>query len=163
MAEYTAPLRDMRFALEHLGDLAGVAALPGYDHVDTDAVFSILEEYARFIEDKVAPLNRVGDEVGSVRNDDGSVTTPDGFVAAYEGYVEAGWGAVPFPPEYGGGGFPWLMSIAMQEVLTAANMAFSMCPLLNQGAIDMLLHHASEEQPRDVSAEDGHRASGRAR
>jgi alkylation response protein AidB-like acyl-CoA dehydrogenase len=33
----------------------------------------------------------------------------------------------------------------MQEVLTSANMAFSMCPLLNQGAIDMLLHHASEE------------------
>jgi 3-(methylthio)propanoyl-CoA dehydrogenase len=145
MAEYTAPLRDMRFALEHLGDLSGVAALPGYDHVDSDAVFSILEEYARFIEDKVAPLNRVGDEVGSVRGDDGSVTTPDGFVEAYRGYVEAGWGAVPFPPEYGGGGFPWLMSIAMQEILTAANMAFSMCPLLNQGAIDMLLHHASEE------------------
>jgi alkylation response protein AidB-like acyl-CoA dehydrogenase len=145
MAEYTAPLRDMRFALEHLADLTGVAALPGFDHVDSDAVFSILEENARFMEDLVAPLNRVGDLQGSVRNDDGTVTTPEGFVAAYKAYVEAGWGAVSFPPEYGGGGFPWLMSIAMQEILTSANMAFSMCPLLNQGAIDMLLHHASEE------------------
>jgi alkylation response protein AidB-like acyl-CoA dehydrogenase len=145
MAEYTAPLRDMRFALEHLADLAGVAALPGFEHVDSDAVLSLLEENARFMEDLVAPLNRVGDLQGSVRNDDGTVTTPEGFVAAYKAYVDAGWGAVPFPPEYGGGGFPWLMSIAMQEILTSANMAFSMCPLLNQGAIDMLLHHASEE------------------
>jgi alkylation response protein AidB-like acyl-CoA dehydrogenase len=145
MAEYTAPLQDMRFALEHLADLAAVVALPGFDHVDSDAVFSILEENARFMEDLVAPLNRIGDLQGSVRNDDGTVTTPEGFVAAYKAYVDAGWGAVSFPPEYGGGGFPWLTNIAMQEILTSANMAFSMCPLLNQGAIDMLLHHASEE------------------
>src|SRR5687768_11154260 len=144
MAEYTAPLRDMRFALEHLADLAGVAALPGFEHVDTESVLSILEENARFMEDKVAPLNRIGDLQGSVRNDDGSVTTPEGFAAAYKDYVDAGWSAVSFPPEYGGGGFPWLLSIAMQEILTSANMAFSMCPLLNQGAVDMLLHHASE-------------------
>jgi alkylation response protein AidB-like acyl-CoA dehydrogenase len=146
MAEYTAPLRDMRFALEHLADLAGVAALPGFDHVDSDGVLGILEENARFMEDLVAPLNRVGDLQGSVRNDDGTVTTPDGFVAAYKAYVDAGWGGVALPEAYGGGGFPWLVGVAMQEVLTSANMAFSMCPLLNQGAIDMLLHHASEEQ-----------------
>jgi len=145
MAEYSAPLRDMRFALEHLADLAGVVALPGFDHVDADAVHSILEENARFMEDLVAPLNRIGDVQGSVRNDDGTVTTPEGFAAAYKAYVDAGWGGVSFPPEYGGGGFPWLVAIAMQEILTSANMAFSMCPLLNQGAIDMLLHHASEE------------------
>jgi len=145
MAEYTAPLRDMRFVLEHLVDLESVAALPSFEHVDPDAVYSVLEENARFMEDLVAPLNRPGDLQGSVRNDDGSVTTPEGFVAAYKAYVDAGWGGVAFPQEYGGGGFPWLVGIAMQEILTSANMAFSMCPLLNQGAIDMLLHHASEE------------------
>jgi len=145
MAEYTAPLRDMRFVLEHLVDLEGVTALPGFDHVDADGVYAVLEENARFMEDLVAPLNKVGDQQGSVRNADGSVTTPDGFKEAYRAYVEAGWGGVPFPADYGGGGFPWLVGIAMQEMLTSANMAFSMCPLLNQGAIDMLLHHASEE------------------
>jgi alkylation response protein AidB-like acyl-CoA dehydrogenase len=145
MAEYTAPLRDMRFVLEHLVDLPSVAALPPFEHVDADGVYAILEENARFMEDLVAPLNRVGDLQGSVRNDDGTVTTPDGFRAAYKAYVDAGWGGVPFPPEYGGGGFPWLVGIALQEILTSANMAFSMCPLLNQGALDMLLHHASEE------------------
>ncbi|HEY9557873.1 MAG TPA: acyl-CoA dehydrogenase [Acidimicrobiales bacterium] len=145
MAEYTAPLRDMRFVLEHVVDLDAVTALAKYADVDRDAVYSVLEENARFMEDKVAPLNRVGDLVGSVRNDDGTVTTPEGFVDAYKAYVDAGWGGVALPEEYGGGGFPWLVGIAMQEILTSANMAFSMCPLLNQGAIDMLLHHASEE------------------
>ena len=145
MAEYTAPLRDIRFVLEHLVDLASVTELPGFEHVDADGVYSVLEENARFMEDVIAPLNRVGDEQGSVRQADGSVTTPDGFAAAYQAYVDAGWNGVAFPPEYGGGGFPWLVGIAMQEILTSANMAFSMCPLLNQGAVDMLLHHASEE------------------
>jgi alkylation response protein AidB-like acyl-CoA dehydrogenase len=158
MAEYTAPLRDMRFVLEHLVDLASIAELPGFDHVDADGVYAVLEENARFMEDLVAPLNRVGDLVGSVRNDDGSVTTPEGFRAAYKAYVDAGWGGVAFPPEYGGGGFPWIVGIALQEILTSANMAFSMCPLLNQGALDMLLHHASEEHketylPKMVSGE----------
>ena len=71
---------------------------------------------------------------------------PDGFARAYARYVQAGWAGVPFPAEYGGGGFPWLVAIAMQEMMTAANMAFSLCPLLTQGAIDMLLHYGSEEQ-----------------
>jgi alkylation response protein AidB-like acyl-CoA dehydrogenase len=145
MAEYTAPLRDMRFVLEHLVDLESVASLPGFEHVDADSVYSVLEENARFMEDLVAPLNRVGDVQGSVRNEDGSVTTPEGFKEAYKAYVDAGWNGVGFPAEYGGGGFPWLVGVAMQEILTSANMAFSMCPLLNQGAVDMLLHHASEE------------------
>ena len=145
MAEYTAPLQDMRFVLEHLVNLEGITALPGFEHVDTPGVYDVLAETARFMEELIAPLNRVGDVQGSVRNDDGSVTTPDGFKQAYRAYVEAGWGGVPFPLEYGGGGFPGLVGIAMQEMPTSANMAFSMCPLLNQGAIDMLLHHASEE------------------
>src|SRR5688500_1719128 len=145
MPEYTAPLRDIRFVLEHLVDLPSIAALPGFEHVDADAVYSVLEENARFMEDLVAPLNRIGDTQGSVRNDDGSVTTPEGFREAYKAYVDAGWNGVAFPAGYGGGGFPWLVGVAMQEILTSANMAFSMCPLLNQGAVDMLLHHASEE------------------
>jgi 3-(methylthio)propanoyl-CoA dehydrogenase len=145
MAEYSAPLRDIRFVLEHLVDLPSVAALPGFEHVDADAVYAVLEENGRFMEDLVAPLNRVGDVQGSVRNEDGTVTTPDGFKEAYKAYVDAGWNGVAFPGDYGGGGFPWLVGIAMQEILTSANMAFSMLPLLNQGAVDMLLHHASEE------------------
>src|SRR5688500_7192593 len=108
----------MRFVLEHLVDMASIAALPGFDHVDPGSVYSVIEEDARFMEDRVAPLNRVGDVQGSVRNEDGSVTTPEGFKEAYKAYVDAGWNGVGFPEEYGGGGFPWLVGVAMQEILT---------------------------------------------
>jgi alkylation response protein AidB-like acyl-CoA dehydrogenase len=146
MSDYRPPLTDMRFVLEHVVDSAGLAKLEGFEHADPETVHSLLEESGRFFAEQFAPLNRVGDVQHSRRNDDGSVTTPDGFRPAYARYVEAGWPAVPFPAEYGGGGFPWLVGVAMQELMTAANMGFSLCPLLTQGAIDMLLHHGSEEQ-----------------
>jgi alkylation response protein AidB-like acyl-CoA dehydrogenase len=144
---YASPLRDVRFTLEHLVDLPGLAKLPDFAHADVETVFALLDEYGRFVEEVLAPLDRAGDSEGA-RYDPATqtVTTPDGFPAAYRRYVEAGWGSVPFEPEYGGGGFPWLVAIVMQELMTSANMAFSLCPLLTQGAIDMLRHHGSEEQ-----------------
>lgn len=145
MSDYRAPLADMRFCFENLVDLAGVTQLEPYEHVDPALVFGALEENARFVESELAPLNRSGD-VEHSRWEAGRVVTPSGFKEAYRKYVDAGWGGVPFPPEYGGGGFPWTVGVALQEIMTSANLSFSMCPLLNQGAIDMLLHHADEEQ-----------------
>ena len=145
-AVYVPPLEDVRFALSHVADLGRLASLPGYEHADPATVAGILEEAGRFFAEQFAPLNRVGDVQHSRRQEDGSVVTPEGFTKAYHRYVEAGWPAVPFPPDYGGGGFPWLVGLAMQEFLTAANMGFSLCPLLTQGAIDMLLHYGSEAQ-----------------
>jgi len=158
MPDYEAPLADMRFVLENIVDLPALAQLPGFGHADPEMVYGILEESGRFFSHEFAPLNRVGDTQHSRRGEDGSVKTPEGFVRAYRRYVDAGWQGVPFPAEYGGGGFPWLTAIAMQEMMTAANMAFSLCPLLTQGAIDMLLHYGSEAQrelflPRMVSGE----------
>jgi alkylation response protein AidB-like acyl-CoA dehydrogenase len=146
VSDYAPPLEDVRFALSHVTDLAALSELPGYEHADPATVVGILEEAGRFFAEQFAPLNRVGDVQHSRRGADGSVTTPDGFAKAYQRYVDAGWPAVPFPPEYGGGGFPWLVGVAMQEFMTAANMGFSLCPLLTQGAIDMLLHYGSEVQ-----------------
>jgi 3-(methylthio)propanoyl-CoA dehydrogenase len=146
MTQYVPPLRDIRFVLEHLVDLAGLSQLEPYRHADPDTVFGVLEEGGRFMSEVLGPLNRTGDSEGCRLDQAGSVTTPNGTRQAYRRYVEAGWGAVPFPPEFGGGGFPWLVTIVLQEMLTSANMAFSLCPLLTQGAIDMLSHHGSPEQ-----------------
>ncbi|HUS62640.1 MAG TPA: acyl-CoA dehydrogenase family protein, partial [Acidimicrobiales bacterium] len=144
--EYRPPLQDIRFVLEHVVDLAGLAELEAYAHADVETSVGLLEEAGRFMAEVVAPTNRIGDEQGSQRQPDGGVVTPEGFKEAYARYVDAGWGAVPFDPEYGGGGFPWLIAVGLQELLTSANMAFSMAPLLTQGAIDMLSHHGSTEQ-----------------
>jgi alkylation response protein AidB-like acyl-CoA dehydrogenase len=146
MADYSAPLDDIRFVLDHIAGVGELSQYPGFEHADPEVVHGVLDECARFMQNEVAPLNRIGDEQGSVWHPDHTVTTPDGFIEAYRDYVAAGWGAVPFPEAYGGGGFPWLVGIAMQEILTAANEAFSMAPLLTQGAIDALLAHGDEMQ-----------------
>ena len=147
MADYRPPLRDVNYVLDHLVDLDGLCDLPEFAGLDADTIKGVLEENARFVAEVIAPLNRVGDTVGSVfEPPTNTVRTPDGFVDAYRQYVDAGWGGVPFPEVYDGGGFPWLVGIVMQEFISSANMAFSMAPLLTQGAIDLLMHHGSEEQ-----------------
>jgi 3-(methylthio)propanoyl-CoA dehydrogenase len=146
MSDYAPPLNDIRFVLDEIVDLAALAKLPDFEHADPELVHGLLAESGRFVAEVIAPLNRVGDRHHSRRNADGSVTTPPGFAAAYRQYLEAGWGAVPFPAEYGGGGFPWLVTTAMGEMMASASMAFSLCPTLTQGAIDLLLAHGSEEQ-----------------
>ncbi len=144
MADYTAPVGDMKFVLEHVADLPRITDLPGFEHATPDMVDGILFEAARFFEEVVAPLNRVGDTQGS-KLVDGAVVTPDGFKEAYAQYVAAGWGALPFPEAIGGGAFPYVVSIAVQEMLTSASMAFSLCPMLTAGAIEALALHGSEE------------------
>lgn len=146
MAEYVPPLRDIRFVLEQLVDLDGLSKLGAYAHADPDTVLGVIEESGRFMAGVVGPLNQIGDIAGSTLDGDGNVTTPAGFREAYRQYVDAGWGAVPFSQEFGGGGFPWLVAVVMQEMMASADMAFSLCPLLTQGAIDMLAQYGSSVQ-----------------
>ncbi len=146
MTDYVAPLADLAFVLEHIVDYHELASLDAFAHADLDTVTGVLEECGRFMAEVVGPLNRASDTVGSHRQPDGSVVTPPGFIDAYRRYVDAGWNSVAFPTEYGGGAFPWVVGVAMQEMLTSACMAFSLCPLLTQGAIDALLHYGDETQ-----------------
>ena len=81
-----------------------------------------------------------------MRNPDGSVTTPPGYRQAYKRFVEAGWPAISFPEEWGGGGLPFVVGLAVAEMLTSADMAFSLCPMLTYAADELLLLHGTEEQ-----------------
>jgi 3-(methylsulfanyl)propanoyl-CoA dehydrogenase len=146
VTQYVPPFRDIRFALEQLADLDGLSKLEAFAHADPGTVLGVIEESGQFIAEVVAPLNRVGDSAGSCLDGEGNVTTPPGFKEAYRQYVQAGWGSVPFPAEFGGGGFPWLVAVVMQEMLASASMGFSLLPLLTQGAIDMLTQHGSPAQ-----------------
>ncbi len=146
MTDYAPPLRDIRFVLDEVADLPGLLAAERFNHVDLDTVHLVLEEVGRFMAEVVAPTNRIGDQEGAVWHPDGSVTLPAPFKHAYDRMVEAGYGAIPFDPDFGGGGFPWVSALAIQEMLTSANMAFSLWSLLTQGAIDAIAHHGSAEQ-----------------
>jgi len=131
--------------LEHIAGLDGIAATELFGHADADTIHDVLAEVGRFMAEVVAPTNRDGDTIGATWSD-GSVILPDSFRAAYARWVESGFGAMPFDPDYGGAGFPWISAIAVQEMLTSANMALSLCPLLTQGAIDAIHAHGSAEQ-----------------
>ncbi len=136
----------MKFVLTHIADLDGLTTLPDFTHADPEVAFAALDEAGRFFSDVVAPTNLSGDTAGSVRNPDGSVTTPPGFKEAYRQYVDAGWGAIKGPLEYGGHQFPGVIGLAVMEMLTASNMALSLCPMLTASTITALEKHGSEEQ-----------------
>ncbi|MDH5520073.1 MAG: acyl-CoA dehydrogenase [Acidimicrobiia bacterium] len=145
MTEYRAPLNDIRFVLENIVDIQAISELNGYQHADPETAAGVLAEAGRFFSEVIAPLNAIGDQQGS-RLVDGAVVTPDGFREAYTKYVESGWAGVHMPEQWGGGGFPYAVGIVIQEMFKSANMAFSLCPLLTQAAIDALLEHGSDEQ-----------------
>jgi alkylation response protein AidB-like acyl-CoA dehydrogenase len=137
MSQYVAPLKDMRFVLNEMADLGEVAKLPGYEDASPETVDAILEEASKFATEVLDPLNYSGDQEGSVWND-GRVTTPKGFKDAYKQYAEGGWPALPFEAALGGQGLPKLVATAVEEIITSANMSFSLCPLLTQGAVHAL-------------------------
>lgn len=155
--EYTAPVKDMRFTLEQIAGLAELAALPGLENAEAETVAAVLEEAAKFTGGVLSPLNRGGDQHGA-KLDNGVVRTAPGFAAAYKQYAEAGWNGMAFAEEYGGGNMPWAVALAVQEMVSASNMSFSLCPLLTQGAIDAIQSHGTDEQravylPKLVSGE----------
>ena len=146
MSQYRPPVSETAFILGHVVGYPDVARLPGFEHADLDTVMELLEQCGEFMADVVAPTNRAGDLEGSRWQPDGTVVTPTGFKEAYHQYVEAGWGAVPLPEEFGGGGFPRVIGLIIQEFMTSANMAFALGPLLTQGAIEALVTKGNPTQ-----------------
>ena len=141
---YTAPTAEQRFVLDTIADLPGLAALPGFDGATPEMVDAILGEAAKLSENDFAPLNGSGDKAGARLAND-VVTLPPGFADAYARYVEGGWAGLGAKPMFGGQGLPFVLACAVQEQLTSANMAFSLCMMLSQGAIEALQGHASRE------------------
>ncbi len=143
MPTYKAPVDDALFLLNDVFHLDRYGNLPGFADASPDVVEAVLREAAKFSEEVLTPLNRVGDEEGCTRHEDGSVTTPTGFKDAYKQVAEGGWIGISVPAEFGGQGLPATLTEIVNEFLCSANMAFAMYPGLTQGAIAALLAHAS--------------------
>ena len=145
MPIYSAPLKETRFLLHDVLDIDRYSNLPGFGSASPDLVDAILDEAGRFASEVLAPLNRIGDEVGCTRSDDASVTTPPGFKDAYLQFREAGWPTLVAPEAYGGQGLPQVVGTAVSEYVLSANHAFEMYQGLTSGAIAALLVSGSDE------------------
>ncbi len=157
MSTYLPPLDDMRFVLTELAGMGGVAALPGFEEATPDMVDSILTEAGHIAEGALAPLNAPGDRQGAVLTN-GVVKAADGWSDAWNTLIEGGWNGVSFPAEFGGMALPNLLNAPIQEMWHSANMAFALCPMLCQGAVNAILTYGTQAQkeqflPRMISGE----------
>ena len=149
MPEYKAPLRDIRFVRDELLNFPEhYKSLPACQDATPDVVQSILDEGAKFAEEVLAPLNRVGDEEGCTWSEGGVVKTPTGFKEAYKQYVEGGWAGLASPTEYGGQGLPESLALSLGEMIGQANWSWGMYPGLSNGAKRTIFAHGSDEQKK---------------
>ncbi|TBR42200.1 acyl-CoA dehydrogenase [Marinomonas agarivorans] len=143
MNEYRYPLNDIIFTLN---DIAGFERINQYrdEEVTEDLVEAVLTEAGKFSEQKIAPLNHSGDQEGS-RVEQGNVVEAQGFKEAFQAYSDAGWPSISAAETYDGQGLPVALSTAVNEGVMSANLAFSLCPLLTQGAIEAIEAHGTTE------------------
>jgi alkylation response protein AidB-like acyl-CoA dehydrogenase len=145
MSSYKAPLEDMRFVIRDVVGLAEISALPGFEEVNADLIDAVLGEAAKFAREVLDPLNVSGDRQGS-HVASGKVTVPDGFAEAYRRFVDGGWNGLGGRPEHGGQGLPHLVAVPVAEMWNAANLSFSLCPMLTSGVVEALRAHGSPAQ-----------------
>ncbi len=143
MTSYSPPLDDIRYVLLRLIGLERLQALPVYRDLDADTIEAVLGETGRIAAEVFAPLNHTGDKQGCIMRD-GNVVMPAGFRDAYQVFASGGWNSLPFEAAQGGQGLPWLLAMAVQEMLQGANVSLALVTLLNQGAIELLAAHGSD-------------------
>ena len=144
---FRAPVRDLAFALQTVGHPALLAR--AFPDLDADTVRAVLQAAGGFVEAELAPLNRRGDIEGA-RYENGRVTAAPGFAEAYRAFAAGGWNSLSADPGFGGQGLPKALELAVFEMVHAANMAFGLCPMLTQAAIEALSQHGTERQKRLV-------------
>ncbi len=143
--DFTAPTADQILAIRVNAGIEELAAHPRFAAASPDMVEAIVEGIGQFAAGEWAPLNRLGDKEGAVLAN-GTVSLPAGFAEGYQAYVEQGWNAIAGDEAFGGQGLPFTLAANVLENLGAANMAFSLLPMLTVGAIDAIHHHGSEAQ-----------------
>ena len=139
---YRAPISDFRFVLDHVVNFGQVTATARFAEATPETVEAILTEAARLAENVLAPLQRAGDR-NPARLENGVVRTSPGFAAGYRAIVEGGWVSIAASPEFGGMGLPMALTTAVNEMMGSACLSLQLNPLMTQGQIEALEHHAS--------------------
>ena len=134
---YRAPLQDIEFALDHVVGADALAGCPDFSEYTPELAASVLQEAARIAENVLDPLYKTADREGARWSENG-VTTPAGFKEAYRQFVAGGWPQLRAATAHGGQGMPIVLVSAVEELIASANLAFRLCPMLTQGAIEAI-------------------------
>jgi len=140
---YTPPLRDFAFILDHVAGFDQVRATDRFAEATPDMVQAILSEGGRICSEVIAPLRRPGDTTPT-RLENGAVVSPPGYAEGFGALATGGWIGISAAPEFGGMGMPQTVSTAFYEMMSSACLSLQMNPLLTQGQIEALEHHASD-------------------
>ncbi len=140
---YRAPVAEFQFLFDHIVDLNQVAQTDQFSEATSDVTAAILAEAGKLCDEVMAPLNRVGD-LNPARLENGVVRSSPGFAEAFRAIADGGWIGMSADPEYGGMGLPMSLTTAMNDMMSGACLALQLCPLLTQGQIEALQHHASD-------------------
>ena len=141
--DFISPTADQVLAMRVNAGIDELVQSERFSAASPDLVEAIAEGIGALAAGEFAPLNRIGDTEGA-RLANGVVSLPAGFDAAYHHYVEQGWNAISGPVDHGGQGLPFTLATCVLETLGAANMAFTLLPILTVGAIEALNHHGSD-------------------
>jgi alkylation response protein AidB-like acyl-CoA dehydrogenase len=157
----TTPAEDLIFGLSRVVDLPGLTAATGQP-LGPEDIAAIIGEAERFAREVLWPNAQAADRHGAVY-ENGVVRVPSSYRDAYRGWIEGGWQGLAAPAEVngipiGGQELPQALWMAVSELVTSGDMAFSLCPLLTGGAIEALTRFASPAQqeawlPKLVSGE----------
>ncbi|MDA7964611.1 acyl-CoA dehydrogenase [Ruegeria sp.] len=140
---YRAPLSDYQFLLDHVIGFDQVAATERFSEASADVVSAILSEAGKMCEEVMAPLQRPGD-LDHPRLENGVLRTSAGYPEGWKAIAEGGWIGMSGDPEYGGMGLPMTVTTAVNEMMSAACLSLQLAPLMTQGQIEALEHHASD-------------------
>jgi acyl-CoA dehydrogenase len=141
---YRAPLADYQFLFDHVVGFDQVAGTDSFADATPDTVDAILTEAGKLCEMVLSPLQRPGD-LHPARLENGVVRTSPGFAEGYRAIVEGGWVSIAASPEFGGMGLPMTLTTVVNEMMGSACLSLQLNPLMTQGQIEALEHHASDE------------------
>ncbi len=141
---YRAPIAEMEFCAAQIVGQDRLAQTPRFAEATAETRVAILEEAAKLCEGALVPINRIGD-IQPPQLENGVVRCPPGFREAYEQIAEGGWVGITGDPDHGGMGLPQCFATFVNEMMASSCLALSLNPLMSQGQIEALEHHASDE------------------
>jgi acyl-CoA dehydrogenase len=140
---YRSPVDDFRFLMDHVVGFDQVAATQRYIDATPDTCTAILSEAAKMCDEVIAPLQRAGDQHPAVL-ENGIVRTPPGYADGYKAIAEGGWIGISAPADHGGMDLPITLATVVNDMMAGACLSLQLNPLMTQGQIEALEHHASD-------------------